>query len=393
MKLRALPGFVTLLAFLSAALPVSTQSQPNAQPSAGDAPPEAQLAALNESIAGIENWLQRSRQQRSREEAALSELAGGIAQAQISIQHNRNTLGDLAQQQTQLQEQEGALLEQTREQREIVARALRASYMSGADEPLKLLLTQREPGIAQRMLVYFDAFNRDRLQQIQQWRDTLASLEGTRGELLDNRSALELTNRQLEEQIAELEARQNQRQQLITRLSAEMLARSGELDQLMQNRAHLQELIDEINRLIVDIPAPEEMMPFTDYSGRMPWPLNGDLRARYGETYSGGNLQRQGIIIGAEAGSPVRAIHNGRVVFADWLRGSGNLVVIDHGHNHISLYAHNQSLLKQSGDWVNRGEVLALSGADAGGGIPGLYFEIRRNSQTLNPVEWLEAAR
>jgi len=393
MKRRGLCGFLLLLACMSAALPVSIQAQPGVQPDASDAPPETQLAALNESIAGIENWLQRSRQQRSREEAALGELAAGIAQAQISTQQNRNTLSDLAQQQTRLQAQESALLEQTRAQRDIIARALRASYMSGADEPLKLLLTQREPGIAQRMLVYFDAFNRDRLLQIQQWRNTLASLEETRGELLDNRSALELANRQLEEQIAELEIRQHQRQQLISSLSAEMLARSGELDQLMLNRAHLQELIDEINRLIVDIPAPEEMMPFTDYRGRMPWPLSGDLRARYGDAYSGGNLQRQGIIIGAQAGAPVRAIHNGRVVFADWLRGSGNLVVIDHGHNHISLYAHNQSLLKQSGDWVNRGEVLALSGADAGDGTAGLYFEIRRNSQTLNPVEWLEAAR
>jgi septal ring factor EnvC (AmiA/AmiB activator) len=105
--------------------------------------------------------------------------------------------------------------------------------------------------------------------------------------------------------------------------------------------------------------------------------------------FGAGQLRRHGIVIAAETGSPIRAIHPGRVIFSDWLRGSGNLLIVDHGNAYISLYSHNQQLLKQSGDWVNRGEALALSGEDGGTGEPGLYFEIRRNSETLNPADWL----
>jgi len=125
----------------------------------------------------------------------------------------------------------------------------------------------------------------------------------------------------------------------------------------------------------------------------MPWPLTGAVRASFGQTYSSGQLRRQGLIIATEVGTAVRAIHPGRVVFADWLRGSGNLVIVDHGNSYLSLYAHNQQLTKQAGDWVNRSEALALSGNNAGDGEPGLYLEIRRNSQPLNPADWLTPAR
>jgi len=151
----------------------------------------------------------------------------------------------------------------------------------------------------------------------------------------------------------------------------------------------LQALVDQINNAIVDIPETADLMPFADARGRMPWPLNGAVLASFGQTYSNGQLRRQGLIIAAEPGTAVRAIHPGRVVFADWLRGSGNLVVVDHGNAYLSLYAHNQQLTKQAGDWVNRGEALALSGHDAGNGQAGLYLEIRRNSQPQNPADWL----
>jgi len=188
-----------------------------------------------------------------------------------------------------------------------------------------------------------------------------------------------------------LQRSQQTRTQLIASLNADMAARRNELEQLLADRAHLQELIDEINRIIVDIPAPEDAAPFDAARGQLPWPVGGELLARFGERY-GGSLQRQGIIIGSTTGSTVRAVHNGRVVFADWLRGSGNLIVVDHGNSFISLYAHVQGFTKQTGDWVNRGEALALTGNDAGNGAPGLYFEIRQNSRTLNPQDWLATA-
>lgn len=349
---------------------------------------EAQLAAVNDSIGQIESWLQQARKQRSAEEAALSELNQRIDAINQNIADNQQDIARLDAQLSDLNQQQDTLLADTEAQRDIVARALRASYISGGNSQLQLLLTQQDPATAQRMLVYFNAFNEDRLQQIRRFQHTLSVLAQTRDEIDQAQIALAASNAALATRRQELENSQQQRTRLIASLNADMATRRGELEQLLADRAHLQELIDEINRIVVDIPSPEDAMPFADAQGQLPWPLNGNLLARFGETY-GGSLQRQGIIIGADAGSTVRAVHNGRVVFADWLRGSGNLIVVDHGNSFISLYAHVQNFSKNTGDWVNRGEALAVSGPDAGNGSPGLYFEIRQSSSTLNPQDWL----
>lgn len=379
-----------VLALFCASLPVHQQLLQAAEQNEA---PDAQLQRVNTAIGEIESWLQQARQQRSAEEAALADITRRLDGLNNTISQNRSTVARLDDQLATLQAQEAELIAASEAQRQLVAQALRATHMSGGDSQLKLLLTQQDPGTAQRMLVYFEAFNNNRLLQIRQWQNTLDSLERTNADLAGTRNALERTNRDLQNQLAELQAGRETRSQLIASLNADMATRAETLAQLTQDRAHLQELIDEINRIIVDIPAPEDLMPFTESRGRLPWPVQGNLLSRFGERYGGGNLQRQGIIIGADVGTAVRAVHPGRVVFSDWLRGSGNLVVVDHGNSHISLYAHNQSLIKQSGDWVSRGEAVALSGTDAGTGDPGIYFEIRRNSQPLNPVEWLEAQR
>lgn len=379
-----------VLALFCASLPINQRLLLAAEQNEA---PDTQLQRVNTAIGEIESWLQQARQQRSAEEAALADITRRLDGLNNTISQNRSTVVRLDEQLATLQAQETGLLAASETQRKLVAQALRATHMSGGDSQLKLLLTQQDPGTAQRMLVYFEAFNNNRLQQIRQWQNTLDSLERTNSDLAETRNALERTNRELQNQLAELEAGREIRSQLIATLNADMATRAETLAQLTQDRVHLQELIEEINRIIVDIPAPEDLMPFTESRGRLPWPLQGNLLSRFGERYGGGNLQRQGIIIGADAGTAVRAVHPGRVVFSDWLRGSGNLVVVDHGNSHISLYAHNQSLIKQSGDWVSRGEAVALSGTDAGTGSPGIYFEIRRNSQALNPVEWLETQR
>lgn len=352
---------------------------------------EAQLATINNSIGQIETWLQQARSQRSSEEAALSELNQRIDAINDNIVANQQDIARLDAELVSLNQQQDTLLADTEAQREIVARALRASYISGGDSQLQLLLTQQDPSTAQRMLVYFSAFNEDRLQQIRRFRQALSALAQTGDDIDQAQITLAATNAALATQREELESSQQARTRLIASLNADMATRRNELEQLLADRAHLQELIDEINRIIVDIPSPEDATPFSDARGQLPWPVAGDLLARFSDPY-GGSLQRQGIIIGTNANSTIRAVHNGRVVFADWLRGSGNLIVVDHGNSYISLYAHVQGFSKNTGDWVNRGEALAVSGTDAGNGAPGLYFEIRQGSRTLDPQDWLTPA-
>jgi len=272
-----------------------------------------------------------------------------------------------------------------------VARAVRASWMSRGDSPLKRLLDQQDPGHGSRMLHYYDAFNRARVARIERWRDDLAALRRTRERITAQQQALDEENRELRERLAALEEDRTRRRALITTLQERMEQRTASLESLQADREQLEALIEEIHRIVVDIPSPGDAVPFDAAAGNMPWPLPGRPVNRFGDRYSDGNLRRRGIIIEADAGTPVRAIHQGRVVFADWLRGSGLLVVVDHGRGYISLYAHNGSLDKRTGDWVNRGEPLATAGPDAGMDTPGIYFEIRHNGTPRNPVDWLQA--
>lgn len=363
-----------------------------AQPST-DLPSEQQarqqLETVSSAITQIEQWLQQSRRQRSDAEAALVELDRQLTAIRADIEQIQARQTALQSELQRLEAEITPLLADSQSQREALTRTLEASYLAGADSQLKLLLNQQDPGIAQRMLVYFEALNEERLAQINQWLTTIRALRQAQSEITANNEQLEASRTELSARQNTLAGRQAERQTLISQLTREMTERGNELQRLQEDRENLQALIEEINRAISDIPEIEDLTPFAESRGSMPWPVTGNLLSRYGQTYSNGQLRRQGIIVGADAGSPVRAIHPGRVVFSDWLRGSGNLVVVDHGNNFISLYAHNQQLIKQSGDWVNRGEALALSGSDGGNGEPGIYFEIRRNSETLDPVEWL----
>lgn len=376
-------GLTCLLAFCMAHTPLHAAVPPEADSA------QQQLETVSEAITHIQQWLQSTREQRSAEEQSLLESSQQINALRQNILTNQRELAALENDLAQLTIEQNILLADSEQQRSQIASTLVASYMSGADSQLKLLLNQQDPAIARRMLVYFEAFNQQRIAHITRWRDTLAELTKNRETLQNTANQLTaLNNSQLEQQQS-LQAQQLSRETLIAELTAQMDERGTELETLIADQLELQTLINEINSVVIDLPAPDELMPFADSRGNMPWPSRGRLLAAYGDAYSADQLRRQGIIIESATGSPVRAIHPGRVIFADWLRGSGNLLIVDHGNAYISLYSHNQQLLKQSGDWVNRGEALALSGEDGGTGEPGLYFEIRRNSETLNPADWL----
>jgi len=381
---------VLMIAVLASLLALAVDHRPlHAAEAPADASPQQQLQAVTEAISQIERWLQTTRAQRSVEERALLESSQQLTVLRQQMQANERQLSSLESELVRLTAEQDVLLADSEEQRSQIASTLFASYLSGSDSQLKLLLNQQDPAIARRMLVYFEAFNQQRIAHITRWRDTLAELAANRETLLMTTEQLTALNNNLQQQQQALESKQLARETLISELTAQMSARGSEMENLIADQLELQALINEINAAVIDIPAPDELMPFADSRGDMPWPASGRLLAAYGDVYGFGQLRRHGIVIATASGSPVRAIHPGRVIFSDWLRGSGNLLIVDHGHAYISLYSHNQQLLKQSGDWVNRGEALALSGVDGSTGEPGLYFEIRRNSETLDPLDWL----
>jgi septal ring factor EnvC (AmiA/AmiB activator) len=154
--------------------------------------------------------------------------------------------------------------------------------------------------------------------------------------------------------------------------------------------AVLEKLVEELRKAINDFPILPQQ-PFDRVKGKLPWPVQGTLEARFGELRAGGPLKWRGVLIAAERGREVRAPFHGRVIYADWLPGLGLLIVLDHGDGYISLYGHNEQLFRRVGDKVAPGDVLAAVGDSGRGGKPGLYLEIRKGKQPLNPLTWLDA--
>ena len=353
--------------------------------------PEEQLTQVNAAIARIQAWLDSAANNRSTLEQELRATTQQIDAIDAAITDNEEAVAALEMRLGELDRRRAELQEQRAEQEELVRLALRASYMTGRESYLKVLLNQEDPALTARMLHYYADFNAERIQRIAEFRDTATELDATVSELRS--ASLELTARQaeLKSQALALGSERDRRSELLTELEASIASRSGELDQLQEDRQRLETLIEEINEAIASIPSPDQITPFAEARGRLPWPVQGQPLNRFGAAYSDGNLHRQGVILQTEEGAAVRAVHPGRVVFSDWLRGSGLLVVVDHGNGYLSLYANNKTLVKNKGDWVNRGEALATAGSDGGMGQPGIYFEIRHNGQAQDPASWCEA--
>jgi septal ring factor EnvC (AmiA/AmiB activator) len=350
--------------------------------------PEEKLAQLNAAIAEIETWLNTATSSRSELESELRESTRKIDSIETGIAENQTRISALQTRLSELNQRSDSLAKEKTAQETLITQAVRASFISGREPYLKLLLNQQDPAKSARMLHYYESFNRERLSRVELFRQTLAELAANRMLIEASSEELAASQKELQSQLLALSTQQTERSALLVALEEEIASNSDELQQLTEDRGRLEALLEKIQEAIANIPPPEQLTPFAQAQGSMPWPVAGTPLNRFGAAYSDGNLHRQGVILSAELGSAVRAVHPGRVVFSDWLRGSGLLVVVDHGGGYLSLYANNQSLVKRKGDWVNRGEALATAGENAGLGSPGIYFEIRHNGQAQDPAQW-----
>ncbi|MEJ2416360.1 MAG: peptidoglycan DD-metalloendopeptidase family protein, partial [Exilibacterium sp.] len=187
---------------------------------------------------------------------------------------------------------------------------------------------------------------------------------------------------------AQLADKQQQRQKTLARLNASINNKDQQLKQLAQDRAHLEHLLQEVIEVTAGWQPQDNSQPFAKLRGKLPWPTKGAIVHSFGSSRSAGKMKWNGVMINASQGAEVTAIHRGQVVFADYLRGHGLLMIVDHGDNYMSLYAHNQALYKTTGDRVKAGEVIANVGNSGGLARAGLYFEIRFRGQPTNPAKW-----
>lgn len=350
---------------------------------------EQQLQQLRKDINSLQSWLTKARGEQSQLQDRLRSTETQISQLVARIEANTREAAELEQRLTRLRVEQRELQAQLDQQAGYLRQQIRSAYSMGRQEYLKVLLNQQEPDRVARLLRYYDYINKQRTKQIEVYLGIARQLDGVQSEIITRGQALDQVRRAMNERRNELLAEQRQRQQLIQQLSKEITGRDGELQKLQADQKRLEQLLAAVTEAIVRLPPPRDARPFQQMRGNLPWPVQGRILSAFGSSQHNNRLINRGMVIQATEGAQIRAIHGGRVVFADWLRGFGFMIIIDHGDGFMSLYGHNQTLLKQTGDWVNGAEVIATAGSTGGQQQNGLYFEIRKAGRPLDPISWI----
>jgi len=361
------------------------------QLSAGQADAERELEAVRDRIEGLEARVARQTADRRDQAAALKQVELELARAAQELSRLRADLKRQQARQRELARQVETARVSLVGERDALGAQVRLSYMTGRQELIKLLLSQENPTDLGRMIVYYDYLNRARSARIG---DVTAQLEQLAA-LVEQSAATERELDALETaQQAELAAREQARAVragLLDELDRSIVEAGGQIENLREEERRLADLLLELGELLAGFPVDSEE-PFADLRGRLAWPAPGRLAGDFGQSRGGAAVRWNGVLLEAARGTPVRSIYHGRVAFSDWLPGLGLLIIVDHGDGYMSLYGHNEALLKDSGDWVTPGEAIAQVGDSGGQAIPSLYFEIRQNGAPVDPHRWIPGA-
>jgi len=386
---------------------------------------QKQLDAARADVAELKQLLEKLQQEKSGVQQALKKTESEMGQLEKQV---KGLQQDLKKSEDEIQrldgekkKLEGARLEQQR----LIGIQARAAYQSGRQEYVKLLLNQQNPEKFSRTLTYYDYLSEARMEQLATFNETLRQLANVEIDIANQQNQLLEQKSALDGRREQLASVRKERQLALAKLNKEFSARDQKLKAREQEQANLARVLKTIEEtlarqareaeaarqqaLLAESEQPRSGTkannsgplvsagasfggPFAKARGQLPWPVNGRLVARYG-TPRGGDARTKwdGVLIGAAAGSQVHAVHGGRVVFADWLRGAGLLVILDHGNGYLSLYGHNQSLLKDAGDVVKAGEAIATVGTSGGQDTPALYFAIRQQGRPIDPAQWCRA--
>ncbi len=314
------------------------------------------------------------------------------ATVSLAVRNLRRTEAGIATQELELQalqEKQRALEAGLGEQREALAALVRSAYALGRHEQLKLLLAQDRMSDLARVLAYHRYFQNDRQQRISGLTAELRELAAVAQQITDQQQILEAARQQQQTELTALEAQRGERATVLAALESQFTDRAARLAALGRDEKSVVRLLEQLRDAVADIPRQvDDNRPFASRRGQLGRPLAGTALAGFGGRLPDGRTS-DGLLIAGTAGAEVRAAAPGRVAFSDWLKGYGLLLIVDHGDGWMSLYAFNDALLKDVGDWVRAGEPLATVGSSGGQGRPALYFELRRNGQPQDPKPWL----
>jgi septal ring factor EnvC (AmiA/AmiB activator) len=380
------PGLLALLV-----LSGGTQlALPAAQSEADARKTEAELQAVKSEIERVTRQVSEEQVERDRLSRELRSAEVSVGRAREGLDSVRRGRAERASKRTSLAAEKRAREADLAQNRGALAGQLRAAYLIGREEPLKLLLNQKDPERAGRMFVYYSYFGRARAEQIRGIESDVQTIATLDDQLQAEDAKLAELEKQQRADLAELEQARAKRSEVLASLTAESNSHAQNLERLKSQQGGLEKLLRELRRAIEKFPI-DNHDAFAHLRGKLAWPVGGRLVARFGEPRAGG-VKWDGVLVATERGAPVRAVYGGRVIYADWLPGLGLLTIVDHGEGYMSLYGHNERLYKAAGERVNAGDTLGSAGDSGGSNRPELYFEIRKAGKAVDPRPWFKAA-
>ncbi|MDQ2641968.1 MAG: peptidoglycan DD-metalloendopeptidase family protein [Pseudomonadota bacterium] len=359
---------------------------PAAQPDAAKA--EAELKRVTETIQRLQRQVQKDVVEKDRRARALRDSEREAARARGELTRLRAQRAERAAIRKHLETEKAQREAERRRIEEDLAQQLRAAYMMGRNEPLKLLLNQRSPAQASRNLTYYGYLGRVRVGQMDELSENIAKIDEFSTQIEAEDAELAALERQEKDRASALDKALKQRGRALASFEREAGTRQQQLAARRQERKELADLIEKLRQATKSLPY-DPKAPFANARGRLSWPVNGRITVNYGASMPTG-LKSDGIEIETARGAPVRAIHEGRVIHSDWTKLRGLLVIVDHGNRYWSVYGHLDELHVDVGRKVAAGDSLGTAGVSGGRKDPGLYFQVRyatRADQSFNPVD------
>jgi septal ring factor EnvC (AmiA/AmiB activator) len=351
---------------------------------------QADLAQLQKEINKLQQWLKETESEHDKLSEALQKSDEKIGDIAKKIDATRTQLNEERARLKKLQAEQSQLRVLKSEQKQQLAKQLTGAQKLGNQGSIKVLLNQDDPQQISRMLKYYEYFNEARMESIQTLIVNLKRLNNIENEILTQQNKLIKTENSLLKKNKVLNTEKKKHKTLLASLELRRKKQSDNLSQKQQDQKRLQKLITEVATLLDNSVRKQDARPIKSLKGKLPRPSKGRIVKAFGNNNAQARNKWQGWLIKGYEGSSITAIHHGRIVFSDWLRGFGLLLIVDHGNGYLSLYARNQSLLKSVGDWVYQGENIATLGSSGGFKEPSLYFEIRHKGKPQDPAAWLK---
>ena len=350
-----------------------------------------QLEKLRSRIQALERSLESDRSQQDELVAQLEDSEQRYAALTATLGELREQIAQQSARRRRTEQQRRQAQAELDRHKEALARQVRASYVIGQRGQTKLALNQDGGQRLSRVMTYYDYLNRARARRIEKILDQVQALAKLSEKLKQETAELDVTRSRHEGTLAALEALRAERQGMVERLRERIAGGEEELHQLHADEKHLTKLLRELRKTLADIPADLGAKPFAKLKGKLPWPLKGRLLAQYGNPKPGSRLRWNGLWIAGPEGASVKAIAPARVAYTGWMHRYGLIAVLEHEGGYYSLYGHNQSVTVAVGDWVQPGDVISTVGATGGHEKNGLYFELRKGTDPINPAPWLKA--